>query len=105
MTAANRYSTPCCATNVPITTAIAPVAPEIMPGRPPIIEVTIPMVNAAYRPTRGPTPANNAKATASGTRARATVNPDKKSFLALMGAYLLINENSMWFLVGKFTIK
>ena len=29
------------------TTAIAPVAPEIIPGRPPKIEVTIPMMKAA----------------------------------------------------------
>jgi hypothetical protein len=30
-----------------ITTAIAPVAPEIIPGRPPKIEVTNPTTNAA----------------------------------------------------------
>ena len=104
ITAANKYSTPCWATSVPITTAIAPVAPEIMPGRPPIIEVTKPIVKAAYKPTNGSTPANNAKATASGTSARATVKPDKKSFLALIGAYLLINENNIFFLVSKFKL-
>ena len=33
-TAANRYSMPCSATRLTITTASAPVAPEIIPGRP-----------------------------------------------------------------------
>jgi hypothetical protein len=39
------------------------------------------MMNAAYRPTSGGTPARNANATASGTNAKATVNPDKTSAL------------------------
>ena len=78
-TVANRYSTPCCATKATITTAKAPVAPEIIPGRPPINAVIRPTRNAAYSPTNGFTPATKAKATASGTRARATVRPDKSS--------------------------
>ena len=52
-TVANRYSTPCAATSATITTASAPVAPEIMPGRPPISAVISPTMNAAYSPTSG----------------------------------------------------
>jgi len=43
-----------------------------------------PTINAAYKPTRGSTPAINAKATASGTKARATVRPDRTSFLMVL---------------------
>ena len=52
------------------------------------MEVTIPIVNAAYSPTRGFNPAKSAKATASGTSASATVRPDKISFFALLGTRL-----------------
>ncbi len=78
-TAANKYSTPCCATRLTITTARAPVAPEIIPGRPPIKAVINPTIKAAYSPTNGWTPATNAKATASGTNAKATVSPERIS--------------------------
>jgi len=60
---------------------IAPVAPEIIPGRPPKIEANNPMMKAAYSPTRGSTPATNAKAIASGTKASDTVIPDRISVL------------------------
>ena len=63
------------------TMATAPVAPEIIPGRPPRIEVTNPIMKAAYNPVKGESPAMMAKATASGIKARATVNPDKTSVL------------------------
>ena len=56
-------------------------AAEIMPGRPPKIDASRPTMKAAYSPTRGSTPATKAKATASGTRARATVRPERISFL------------------------
>ena len=46
-TVAKRYSTPCSATKATITTAKAPVAPEIIPGRPPKIAVIRPTRNAA----------------------------------------------------------
>ena len=46
-TVTNRYSTPCCATKATMTTANAPVAPEIIPGRPPINAVIKPTKNAA----------------------------------------------------------
>ena len=55
-----------------ITTAMAPVAPEIIPGRPPNSEVISPIIKAPYRPTSGGMPATKAKATASGTSAKAT---------------------------------
>ena len=63
-------------------TASAPVAPEIIPGLPPIMAVIKQTMNAAYRPMMGVTPAIIAKATASGTSAKATVKPDNKSSLA-----------------------
>ena len=80
-TVAKIYSTPCDCDNWIKTTATAPVAPEIIPGRPPNIEVTNPITNAAYKPTSGDKPAIKAKATASGIKAIATVSPDKTSVL------------------------
>jgi len=38
-------------------------------------------MKAPYKPTKGSTPATNAKATASGTNANATVKPESTSFL------------------------
>ena len=38
-------------------------------------------MKAAYSPDKGATPATKAKAIASGTKAKATVNPDKISIL------------------------
>ena len=64
-----------------ITTAIAPVAPDIIPGLPPNKAVTIPIIKAPYKPTKGSIPATKANATASGTSANATVSPDSISFL------------------------
>ena len=79
MTVAKMYSIPCEAANETMTTATAPVAPEIIPGRPPSTAVTIPITKAAYSPVSGGSPARNAKATASGTSARATVSPERIS--------------------------
>ena len=62
-------------------TAMAPVAPEIIPGRPPRSEATKPIIKAAYNPVSGENPAIIANAIASGTRARATVIPDRISVL------------------------
>ena len=62
---------------------MAPVAPDIMPLRPPKTDVMKPTKNAAYKPTRGSTWATKAKAIAYGTRARATVRPERISFLLL----------------------
>ena len=80
-TAAKIYSTPWLLANATITTATAPVAPDIIPGLPPNIDVINPILNAAYRPVNGDSPAINANAIASGTRAKATVSPDNTSFL------------------------
>ena len=79
MVAASRYSRPWSRTRSTITSAIAPVAAEIMPGRPPAIAVTTAMQNEAYRPTRGSTPAMMEKAMASGISASATSTPDSTS--------------------------
>jgi hypothetical protein len=81
MTVAKIYSTPCVLARATITTATAPAAPEIIPGRPPKTEVIIPIVNAAYKPVSGDNPANNAKATDSGIIAHDTVIPARISFL------------------------
>ena len=62
-------------------TAIAPVAPEIIPGLPPKTDVTNPITNAAYNPVNGENPAIIANAIASGTSANATVIPDNTSVL------------------------
>ena len=62
---------------------MAPVAPDIIPGRPPNTEVINPIIKAPYKPTIGDTPATKAKATASGTKAKATVNPERMSFFTL----------------------
>jgi hypothetical protein len=64
-----------------MTTARAPVAPDIIPGLPPITAVINPIIKAAYKPERGVTPATKAKAIASGTKARETVKPDNISIL------------------------
>lgn len=49
--AATRYCNPCCLTSNTITSAMAPVAAEIMPGRPPVKAITTAMQKDAYRPT------------------------------------------------------
>jgi len=53
-----------------------------MPGLPPNTAVINPTIKAAYNPDKGATPATNAKAIASGTKANATVRPDKTSILS-----------------------
>ena len=92
-TVANKYSTPWSTTNDTITTAKAPVAPEIMPGRPPNTAVISPTIKAEYSPTNGCTCATKAKATASGTRANATVSPDKISVFPLSNFIFFPNTN------------
>jgi len=77
--AASRYCSPCSFTSVTITSAMAPVAAEIMPGRPPANAVTTAMQNDAYRPTLGSTPAMIENAMASGIRAKATTSPASTS--------------------------
>jgi hypothetical protein len=55
-----------------ITSAIAPVAAEIMPDLPPVKSMITAMLNEAYRPTLGSTPAMMEEAMASGMSASAT---------------------------------
>ncbi len=62
-------------------TATAPVAPDIIPGLPPKIEVIKANTKAAYNPVKGENPGIKANAMASGTNAKATVRPDKTSVL------------------------
>ena len=81
ITVANTYSTPYSFAKDTITIATAPVAPEIIPGRPPKIAVTKPTTKAAYKPVKGESPAIRAKAMASGTSAKATVKPESTSVL------------------------
>src|SRR3546814_14340970 len=63
--------------------AIAPVAAEIMPGRPPVKAMIAAMLKEAYRPTLGSTPAMIEKAMASGISASATTRPASRSFRTL----------------------
>ncbi len=62
-----------------MTRATAPVAAEIMAGRPPTKAITMAMVQAANRPTLGSTPAITEKEIASGIRARPTTRPARAS--------------------------
>ena len=59
--------------------AIAPVAAEIIAGRPPTNEMTTAIQKDAYRPTFGSTPAIIEKAIASGMSARPTTSPARIS--------------------------
>ena len=77
--AANKYCRPCSLTSVTINKAIAPVAAEIIPGRPPTKAITTAIQNEAYSPTLGSTPAMMEKAIASGIRAKATTIPARTS--------------------------
>ena len=62
-----------------MTSATAPVAAEIIAGRPPVIEMVTAMVNEANSPTRGSTAAMIENEMASGMRARATTSPASTS--------------------------
>jgi hypothetical protein len=79
ITAATRYGSPWSRTSGATTRATAPVAAEIIAGRPPTTAVVTAMVNVAKRPTRGSTPAMIEKAMASGVRASATTRPESTS--------------------------
>jgi hypothetical protein len=60
---------------------VAPAPPEIIPGLPPKIAVTNPIIKAAYNPTSGGNPASIAKDKDSGIMVIATVRPAKISIL------------------------
>ena len=67
------------------TSATAPVAAEIMAGRPPTIAMVQAIVKEAKRPMRGSTPAMIEKEIASGISARATTRPASSSVFRRRG--------------------
>src|SRR5690606_9090630 len=67
------------------TSATAPVAPEIIAGRPPTIAIVTAMVKEANRPSLGSTPAMIENAMASGIRASATTRPPSTSVRSRRG--------------------
>src|SRR5699024_10526712 len=69
-----------------ITSATAPVAAEIIAGRPPTTAIVTAIVNEANSPTCGGTPAMIEKEIASGMRARATTRPPSTSVLSRRGS-------------------
>ena len=77
-----------------MTSAIAPVAAEIMPGRPPTKAMTMVIQNEAYKPTLGSTPAMIEKAIASGIRASATTMPARTSLRILLSQLIFIFESN-----------
>ncbi len=77
--ATSRYCRPWSRTRSTISSAIAPVAAEIIAGRPPAKAITTAMENEAYRPTLGSTPAMIENAIASGISASATTRPERTS--------------------------
>ncbi|GGO68873.1 hypothetical protein GCM10012276_03720 [Nocardioides deserti] len=68
-----------------MTRAIAPVAAEIIAGRPPRNEIATAIVNDANSPTRGSTPAMIENEIASGISARATTRPARTSVRSMRG--------------------
>ncbi len=68
-----------------ITKAMAPVAAEIMAGRPPTMAMVTAIVTEANNPTRGSTPAMIEKEMASGISASATTRPASTSVLSRLG--------------------
>src|SRR5699024_11392209 len=72
---------------------MAPVAPEIIPGRPPTKALTVAIQNAAYSPTLGSTPAIIENANASGIRASATTIPASTSPRTLNNQFFLTRDH------------
>src|SRR5699024_8494378 len=85
MTVAMNMSIPCSRATGAMTSATAPVAAEIMAGRPPRKAIETAMMNAENRPTLGSTPAMIENAIASGMRARPTTSPARTSRVSNLG--------------------
>ena len=68
-----------------MTSAMAPVAAEIMAGLPPRNEIETAIVNDAKSPTLGSTPAMIENEMASGISARATTRPARTSVRRILG--------------------
>ena len=79
ITAAIRKSTPWSRANGYTTRATAPVAAEIIAGRPPTTAIVTAIVNDAYKPSLGSTPARIENEIASGMSASATARPASNS--------------------------
>ena len=68
-----------------MTSATAPVAAEIMAGRPPRNAIEVAMMKAENSPTFGSTPAMIENAIASGMRASPTTSPARTSRVSSLG--------------------
>ncbi len=80
-----RWSYPWSRITGAMTSATAPVAAEIIAGRPPRKAMETAMVNDANRPTRGSTPAMIENEIASGMSASATTRPARISVRSSLG--------------------
>ena len=76
---------PCSRASGATTRAIAPVAAEIIAGRPPTNAMVTAIVNEANSPTRGSTPAMIENEIASGMSASATTRPASTSVRSRRG--------------------
>ena len=85
MTVAMKYSKPWSRITGAMTSATAPVAAEIIAGRPPRKAIETAIVNEANSPTRGSTPAMIEKLIASGISASATTRPPSTSIRSRRG--------------------
>ncbi len=85
-TAATRWPKPCSRFSGAMTRATAPVAAEIIAGRPPTTAMVTAMVNEANSPTAGSTPAMIENEIASGISARATTRPARTSVRSTLGS-------------------
>src|SRR5699024_3093620 len=83
--------------NGAITKAIAPVAAEIIPGRPPTKAMMTAIQKEAYKPTIGSTPARMEKAIASGIKAKATTVPARISALIFENHSFLIFSTTYFY--------
>ena len=96
MIAASRCPTPYAWDSGATTSATAPVAAEIMAGRPPTIAVVTAMVKDANSPTRGSTPAMIENAMASGIRASATTTAANTSVPSSRGLRRVRRTDCRW---------
>ena len=74
---------------------MAPVAAEIIAGRPPANAITTAIENEAYSPILGSTPAMIENAIASGMSASATTIPDKRSPRILPNHSVRFNDTTL----------
>ncbi len=82
---------------------VAPAPPETIPGRPPKMAVTNPIIKAAYNPVKGESPARMANERDSGIMVIATVNPARSSFLKLI--FCEKSKSLREFSIGKKSVR